>query len=165
MDLILYCPCLWCGSFCDYVWSVVNESESMFVYVCLHLRSPVTRQWGVRKFFILLILVDHHCLRDRIMMFNATFNNISVISWKSVLLVEQSGVPGEIHRPAAGHWQTLSYSVVPSTPRHERDSNSHRWPSLFKLSFNINLIRIRCLLYLVSSSLDCFNIFLTIWPM
>ena len=32
-------------------------------------------------------------------MFNATFNNISVISWRSVLLVEETGVPGENHRP------------------------------------------------------------------
>ena len=31
------------------------------------------------------------------MMFNATFNNISVISWWSVLLVEETGVPGENH--------------------------------------------------------------------
>jgi len=35
------------------------------------------------------------------MMFNATFNNISVISWRSVLLIEQTGVPGEDHRPVA----------------------------------------------------------------
>jgi hypothetical protein len=27
--------------------------------------------------------------------FNATFNNISVISWRSVLLVEETGVPWE----------------------------------------------------------------------
>jgi hypothetical protein len=37
------------------------------------------------------------------MVFYATFNNISVISWRSVLLVEESGVPGENHRPAASH--------------------------------------------------------------
>jgi hypothetical protein len=30
--------------------------------------------------------------------FNATFNNISVISWQSVLLVEETGVSGEKHR-------------------------------------------------------------------
>ena len=30
--------------------------------------------------------------------FNATFNNISVISWQSVLLVEETGGPGENHR-------------------------------------------------------------------
>ena len=29
------------------------------------------------------------------MMLNATFNNISVISWRSVLLVDETGVPGE----------------------------------------------------------------------
>jgi hypothetical protein len=33
------------------------------------------------------------------MVFNATFNNISVISWRSLLLVEETGVPGEHHRP------------------------------------------------------------------
>ena len=36
-----------------------------------------------------------------IMMFYATFNNISVISWHSVLLVEETEVPGENRRPAA----------------------------------------------------------------
>jgi hypothetical protein len=30
-----------------------------------------------------------------LMVFNATFNNISVISWRSVLLVEETGGPGE----------------------------------------------------------------------
>ena len=29
------------------------------------------------------------------MVFNDTFNNISVISWRSVLLVEETRVPGE----------------------------------------------------------------------
>ena len=33
-------------------------------------------------------------------MFNATFNTISVISRWSVLLVEETGVPGEYYRPA-----------------------------------------------------------------
>jgi hypothetical protein len=31
------------------------------------------------------------------MVINATFNNISVISWRSVLLVEETGVHGENH--------------------------------------------------------------------
>jgi len=34
-----------------------------------------------------------------IMVFNATFNNISIISWRSVLLVGESGLLGENHRP------------------------------------------------------------------
>ena len=32
-----------------------------------------------------------------VMVFNATFNNISDMSWQSVLLVEETGVPGENH--------------------------------------------------------------------
>jgi hypothetical protein len=35
-----------------------------------------------------------------VMMFNITFNNISVISWQSVLLVEETG---ENHQPAKSH--------------------------------------------------------------
>jgi len=32
---------------------------------------------------------------------NATFNNISAISWWSVVLVEEIRVPGENHQPIA----------------------------------------------------------------
>jgi hypothetical protein len=39
----------------------------------------------------------------RVMVFNATFNNISVISWRSVLLVEETRVHGENHQPATSH--------------------------------------------------------------
>jgi hypothetical protein len=49
---------------------------------------------------------------DMIMVYNTTFNNISVISWRSVLLVEGNGVPEENHQPAASHGQTLSLNVV-----------------------------------------------------
>jgi len=58
------------------------------------------------------------------MVFNATFNNISVILWQSVLLVGETGVHGENHWPVASQWQTVSHNVVSSTPRHERGSNS-----------------------------------------
>jgi len=37
------------------------------------------------------------------MVFNATFNNILVILWRSVLLVKETGVQGENHKPAASH--------------------------------------------------------------
>ena len=37
------------------------------------------------------------------MLFNATFNNISVISSQSVLVVEETRVPGENLRPVASH--------------------------------------------------------------
>jgi hypothetical protein len=37
----------------------------------------------------------------RFIVFNVTFNNISVISWRSVLLVEETGVPRENQLPVA----------------------------------------------------------------
>jgi len=62
------------------------------------------------------------------MVLNATLNNISVLSWRSVLLVEESGVPGENHGPATSHRQALSHNVVSSTPRYVRNMNSqHKW--------------------------------------
>jgi hypothetical protein len=44
--------------------------------------------------------------------FNATFSNISPISWRPVLVVEEAGVPGENHRPWASNWLTLSLAVA-----------------------------------------------------
>jgi len=58
------------------------------------------------------------------MVFNATFINISVISWWSVLLVKETGVSEENHRFVASHWQTLSHNVVSRTPLHKLDSNT-----------------------------------------
>ena len=36
--------------------------------------------------------------------FNATFSNISAISWRPVLVMEEVRVPGENHRPWASNW-------------------------------------------------------------
>jgi len=39
--------------------------------------------------------------KNHYMVFNTTFNNISVISWRSVLSVEETGILRENHRPSA----------------------------------------------------------------
>jgi len=109
---------------------VINEKK----YCCLWLESPaiwtyLRNQYKINVVFELLsklelIIVSENVLfgmisiaglRVRVMVFNATFNNISIISWRSVLLVEETGVPGETHRTAASHWQTLSHKVVSGT--------------------------------------------------
>jgi hypothetical protein len=46
-------------------------------------------------FNFLKIILIFNSVDVRAMVFNATFNNISVISWQLVLLVEETGVPGE----------------------------------------------------------------------
>jgi hypothetical protein len=58
--------------------------------------------------------------RDMVMLFHTTFNNISVIWRWSVLLIEETGVPGENHTPSASHWLTLSHNVKSSTSRLNR---------------------------------------------
>jgi hypothetical protein len=40
---------------------------------------------------------------SRVIEFNTTFNNISVISWQSALLVEETRAPGENHQSVASH--------------------------------------------------------------
>ena len=54
------------------------------------------------------------------------FISISAISWQSVLLVEETAVPGENLWPVTNHWPTSSHNVVSSTSCYERDSNLKR---------------------------------------
>jgi hypothetical protein len=50
------------------------------------------------------------------MVFNVTFSNISAISWRSVLLIGETEVPGENYRPAASRCQASSQNSVSSCP-------------------------------------------------
>jgi hypothetical protein len=60
--------------------------------------------------FIKWLFIWNLISRWRIVMaFNATFNNISVISWRSVIFVEKTE---EKRRSAASHLQSLSHNVV-----------------------------------------------------
>jgi hypothetical protein len=84
-------------------------------------KSPLVR-WYNR---ILLLVIDQTvsylfvwwCLT------NANFNNISVISWQSVLSVEETGGPGGNHQPVASHWQTSSLNFVHLTLIKTRTHN------------------------------------------
>ena len=62
----------------------------------------------------------------RVKVFNANINNISDISWRSVLFVEETGVLGENHRSTASHLQTLQHDVVSSTP-HQSGIQIHNF--------------------------------------
>jgi hypothetical protein len=48
-------------------------------------------------------VLDYEKSTNRLLVVNTTFNNISAISWHSVLLLQETGVPGENHRSAASH--------------------------------------------------------------
>ena len=65
-------------------------------------RSGFKRQWQicVRHCMAFEQEDKQWLLRVRVMVFNATFNNFSVILWRSALLVEETGVPRENYLPA-----------------------------------------------------------------
>ena len=73
----------------------VNEHEEECFYCCCTFHSHS----DLIVFFLFLV-------------FNATFSNISAISWRPVLVMEEIGVPGENHRPWASNWQTLSLAAA-----------------------------------------------------
>ena len=70
----------------------------------------------------IMLIVIHSKSWFRFLMFNATFNNILVISWWSVLLVEETGGPRENHRPVTN---ILSHNAVSSTP-HLSGTRTHK---------------------------------------
>ena len=82
-----------------------------------------------------------------VMTFNATFNNISV------LLVQETGVSVENHRPVASHWQTLSHTVVSSTPRlsgtrtHNVSGDGHWLHNFLILTYSQYLASILFIIY------------------
>jgi hypothetical protein len=91
----------------------IHQSNGEFRHACtLKLQTLLKSYW-----LILLHTVQHRQIAWLVwfMVFNTTFNNISAISRQSVLLVEETRVSGENHRPDASHWQTLSHNVVLST--------------------------------------------------
>ena len=85
--------------------------------VWLELDSGLQNVSYIKHRFILILCVNRNSNEmnlsrlfwDRVygwvmdMVFNATFNNISVISWWSVLLVEEARISGDNHQPTTSH--------------------------------------------------------------
>ena len=66
-----------------YSWIIIDDEDELWyknTIFLLYVTKQISSSWGIGIM---------------IMVFNATFNNISAISWQSVLLVEETGVPGE----------------------------------------------------------------------
>jgi hypothetical protein len=63
----------------------------------------------------------------RVMVFNATFNNIWVIPWRSVLLVEETGISRENHLAWAG-FELTTLAVICTDCIGSYKSNNHDGP-------------------------------------
>ena len=84
----------------SYTLSVYRLSISRNFY---DLRQFLKQWLGPKSHPVCLFVYMFVYMFVCLMVFNATFNNISDISWRSVLLVEETGGPGENHRPVASH--------------------------------------------------------------
>jgi len=80
-----------------------NQRPKFIWWGALHISAVVkgknqycTIYWLLKKYIkegsVVII-----CFVVCFMVFNTSFNNISIISWRSVLLLEETGVPGENH--------------------------------------------------------------------
>jgi hypothetical protein len=72
------------------------------------------------KEYVFMLLITY---MFTVMAFHATFNNISVISCRSGLSVEETGIPGENYRPVE-FYHVIVYRV--HLAMSERDANSRR---------------------------------------
>ena len=57
-------------------------------------------------------------------MFIATIDNITALTWRQALIVDETQVPRENYRLIASHLHFFSPKVLSSTPSYERESNS-----------------------------------------
>ena len=105
------------------VHMLIIFSDSSFLTACTS--NLVVDRWQENGKLTIYITVKHSQDSVCLMVFNATFNNISVILWRSVLLVEETGGTRENHRPAASHWQTLSHNVLHLTLIEIRTHDRH----------------------------------------
>ena len=105
-----------------HMWNSVYLSTCCRTLSCIMIILQVCNHFNVNIFnksfndiYIISLSVSGTCprhvdyitdgVRVRGMVFNATFNIISAISWWwSVLLMEKTRVPGENYRPVTSHW-------------------------------------------------------------
>jgi hypothetical protein len=94
---------------------------------CLYYRKQqLKRCYGKQLVHITVVLRSKNIFSslESFQRFQLLNTHLVNSKWQSVLVVEETGVPGENHWPATSQWQHLSHNVVSSSPRHELDSNS-----------------------------------------
>jgi hypothetical protein len=95
------------------IYSAVNNNKSKYMTIFVIIKEEKLRK-SRNKSACSPLLTKTTYLKVMSMMLNAWYSNISAITWRSVLLVDETG---ENHRPVASLGQTLSHNVVSSTPR------------------------------------------------
>ena len=81
----------WCGE---------EANTNVIVFVLIRLGIYLTLAKHANHYIMMPILCDTIWF----LVLNTIFSNISTISWQSVLVVEEAGVPTESPRPWASNW-------------------------------------------------------------
>ena len=86
------------------MWTSIIDVLSK-TFTCLNLKVIKMPQTATNSLYAITntIIYDCECLFVCLIVFIATFNNISVIWWRSVLLVEETGGSGGNHGSVASH--------------------------------------------------------------
>ena len=95
-------------------YTVIACWSYMYNIHCDHLLITQYMYNAVTFKYMSLVYNVKHMVIVRLKVFDATFNNISAISWRSDLFVEKTR---ETHQPAASRWQTLPFQSTWVHPR------------------------------------------------
>ena len=84
----------------DRIENNIHLKYPHWVYFLKYVRDEPVKKYifDVNTYLLIHLSIDltyQPEVRIRVFVFDATFNNISITSWRSGLLVEESGVPGE----------------------------------------------------------------------
>ena len=100
-------------------WSFMYISKSTAALLKSEMVSLLVLQLGITLCKLEMIYLHTSTIMRALtiffvclMVFNATFNIISIILWWSVLLVEVTGGSGKNHWSVTSHWQILSHNVL-----------------------------------------------------
>jgi hypothetical protein len=94
------------------------KGKIIIVVICIYLNVfDSVKSWCARNLISTFVFIYNKWEMGVVgsIGLSATFNNISVTSWRSVVLMEETWVPGENHRTVASHWQTL-YCIEYTSP-------------------------------------------------
>ena len=116
--IVLFLFYLWCNSYFGLSWLGLLEYLRPRIIVLSNLLSMSVPNAGfsgkvscaLKQMFLRCY---SNCFNVRFVVLNATFNNISVISWWSVLLVNETGEPRENHRSFTDKlYHIMYYNII-----------------------------------------------------
>jgi hypothetical protein len=75
---------------------LIKEQEWLLIFIIISYQKNIEI-----KYYYIILYNKLTCSREGL---GATFNNISAISWRPVLVVKEAGGPGENHRTWTSNW-------------------------------------------------------------